>query len=744
MTLSSRLLHLALAAGLGLTFFSALNSGIFLFGLIALVGLLTLPGLLVLLALRARGVNPGEGALLSVALSLAVLMVAGLAANTLVLKAGYIRPLSAAWMVPLLATVCGVLWILSWARTSRETYRLPKVEWSPRLLVPLGALSLLPVIGAIGALRLSNGGGPGWSVTALTLVALIGPLMVLTRRRILRPVWSYAVFCLSLTLLWATSLRGHGVTGHDLQLEYYVYALTAATQSWSIDAFRDAYNACMSITVLPVILESLTGLSGLALYKVVYPVVFALGVAGLASSWLHRARPAVTFVAAYIFLTLPVFMSDMPMLARQEIAFVFFIALVTVLLSPRLRADAASKPLLLLLLGLGLVLSHYSSTFVAIAILGGGYGLHLLWLTVLRRALPSRRQFVGLGSVVAVALIALLWFGPITGTGKNLTQALGRAQAALTKQERTSAPPLAVPSGSPHERYAKIQTSLYREASLEAGGAYPKAVSLPLTPAPQPKTELTSVGAWLAASNAAPERLLGWVRAAYTAGVAGLLIVGLAVSVLAARRKALSLPTALAVVGVGALVLQALVPAVDYGLLRMLQQFLIVAALPALLGLLKGLGWLRLPRQFTLPALAIFFSLSFLTISGVAGRVTGGVPPTLQTANAGLYYDGYYTTSGDLALYRWLDANYPDGYPLYSDYFLRLKLRAGTGINAREGIVPGQIPRQSYVVLGGPNVTDGRVDAYQDGQVISFQTPERFFDENKSLIYSSPSARVYR
>ena len=68
------------------------------------------------------------------------------------------------------------------------------------------------------------------------------------------------IYLIALALLLMTSLRGWFVTGHDIQREFRVFELAADGGIWRIDAFQDAYNACMSVTILPTLIERATGI----------------------------------------------------------------------------------------------------------------------------------------------------------------------------------------------------------------------------------------------------------------------------------------------------------------------------------------------------------------------------------------------------------------------------------------------------------------------------------------------------
>jgi len=167
-------------------------------------------------------------------------------------------------------------------------------------------------------------------------------------------------------------------------------------------------------------------------------------------------------------------------------------------------------------------------------------------------------------------------------------------------------------------------------------------------------------------------------------------------------------------------------------------------ALPAVLGALKALEWLRLRSQhLRLSIVAGTLAVAFLILSGFTGQLLGGSTGQLPLDNSGFYYDAYYTDAQDVGLANWLKTNYAGGYPIDADSFTRMKIMANAGITTLDGLTPGEITRQSYVVLAGANVTGDRVALYYNGQLLFYQYPTSFLDNSKNLIYSTNHTRVY-
>ena len=135
-----------------------------------------------------------------------------------------------------------------------------------------------------------------------------------------------ALYLLSAALLLMTSLRGWSVTGHDIQLEYRVFQLTAAHGKWDMSTFQNPYNACLSITLLPTQMAALLHVDDPYIYKVFFQLLFAACpvMVFLLARRYFSVRVAV--LAVVYFIGFPTFFTDMPFLNRQEMALLFVAA----------------------------------------------------------------------------------------------------------------------------------------------------------------------------------------------------------------------------------------------------------------------------------------------------------------------------------------------------------------------------------------------------------------------------------
>ena len=165
-------------------------------------------------------------------------------------------------------------------------------------------------------------------------------------------------------LLLATSLRGWQITGHDIQAEYYAFSLTDGASTGRRSCCRtpttpaSASRSCRPCWPRP------PGLSGVMVFKLVLQLVFALVPAAHLPAVAPLPDRRLALVAAIFTMAFPTFFTDMPYLVRQEIAFFFLALMLLAATEPeaRLRGCGGWSALF----GVGVVLSHYSTTYLLV------------------------------------------------------------------------------------------------------------------------------------------------------------------------------------------------------------------------------------------------------------------------------------------------------------------------------------------------------------------------------------------
>ena len=630
---------------------------------------------------------------------------------------GYSRPLAEVPLAAGFALVDLVIGSLSpecgqgtWARIRRV--HLPGL----RVVAGYGALCL--VLAVAGATRLNNGLGPQVSMLAYTAIAGLLALLLIRHNRYAVEVLELGIFLGAAALLLLTSLRGWLITGHDIQVEYEVYRLNLGGGRWVITDYPTSYNACLSITLLPLALTKLTAISAAGVWKIVFPLMFAVAPVALFRSVHNLASRQVALLSAALFLTFPTFFTDMAYMARQEIAFVVLGA-AAVVMSEQHR-DARLRRYAMIPLLAGIVLAHYATAYVLVMVLGSGVVVTTAWRLLdrigeRRRTRDSRRApadiwdygdwdyveddsadededsvpvdpggdpaperaapaFLTVWLVALTAVLAVAWAGPITHTSGQLTSTLLSSWKEVIGHSSdvgsadTSNSLVGGSNVTDDQRMAAYlaETRAATAHDRDQGLLYPQDV---IDKAPTPVTSipdlpLTSVGTGLQHLGLPVANLNGLVRFGIAAAIQLLLVIGTAVALLGLRYRRIRAEltpsrdqAALAVGSIAVLVLLTLVPqlTVDYSVLRALQQGIFFFGPFMAAGLLWALRWCG---RYRTPVLAAVIAVMAIDLTGVVPRLTGGYQPQLALSDSGQYYDEYFPTSEEMDAAAWLQSVY--------------------------------------------------------------------------------------
>jgi uncharacterized membrane protein len=735
-------------------------------GLVPVAGLwlsLALPTLLLVNKLIAPTVALAEALILGLASTLLALILGGLALNQALPLAGVERPLD---RVPaLLALDAALVALVAWRFDRRRPF--PSLALAAREWTVLG-LGAIATVGAVaGAVRLDNGGSGVVTLGALVVAAVAVLALLAWRRSLAEGVICAVLFLLATALLLMTSLRGWYITGHDIQQEFHALELTSGNGAWDISLFREPYNACLSVTILPTVLGRIARLHDPYVLKVVLQILFAVCPVLVYRIARRFVGVGASVLAAVYFMAFPTFFTDMVFLTRQEIAFIFLGAAYLVITDG--DRGLRERRTWLIVLALGVVLSHYSTTYVLIAVMAmawlaarGGEWIARARRGRARERLRVRREplVITLPIVLTITLMAVVWTWPLTGTSGQLektvlSSASGVVSGGLlgNRSSDVSYSLLLGHTEPPAQRLATYRRdSLEETAAARAAGTYYPRTVVDRYPTPLAQTSdlpLTALGRGVSRIGVPVSRVNSLLRG----GLARMLQVFLVIGLVAAGLGAMAWfrPTheffLLAAASLVAVLSQLVLPelTLEYGLLRAVEQGLFVLAPFVVAGSVVSFAWLGPRAAGTIAAvLGLTF---FLSLTGVLPGLLGGYPAQLHLANSGDYYDLYYVQPEERAAVRWLAATADPAAQVQSERqsgrYASSALGASDALAASGDIYPTLLRPDSYVFLGESTARDGRAAVSIDGEELSYAYPLAMLDATKDLVYSNGRALVY-
>ncbi len=699
--------------------------------------LLIVPGVILLRALRVSGEAVATHPVYVPSASLIVLMSSGLGVDLVGPLFGESEPLRAVPLLIGLEIVCAVLLICS-VNVPREM----QIDWnlisrSGRLAWPL----LIPLAAAAGALRLNNGYSNHVAVAALVASIALVAMAFLRAPRLDETLLVVIVYAISLGMKWSFSLRGNQVYGWDISNEYYSLQQTVQTGVWHFSHVNDSYGAMLSVTVLPAELHALSGVSALLVFKVIYPAIGALFPVAIYSLSRRVVARRWAFLAATLVVMQEPFFQQFPALARQEIATVLFSALIVALLDTSL--SRFSRWAMVCLLTLGIVVSHYSTTYLAIPILGmvALFQFVVSWF----RPVPRLAGTMMLAFVVSLGG-AFAWDGLITHSASNVSQfvAAAEGQGVNILPNRSGNLLSTYLQGEENPELTPAQYQKYISQYYKTTVKY-------VTPLPD-----ASESQYAVQPASDPSPAVRWSLGSEVLNLNSLLVqqlinllAGIGALMLALRRGGTAMARRIGLLAVAGVLLLVLVRisgtiAQEYNPERALLQAMVVLAV-AVCWPISGLGaqW-KSSRPAVLTVCAAGVALFFASSSGLSAVALGGGTAT-NLANRFDDYQEFDVTTQEIASASWVNRAAPPGQLMYADPYgqLRLSIVAGHRSRVLSDITPETLDQHAWVYADRTNTVDNIARSQTGNHVATYAFPKRFLDANFNLVYTNGTSEVF-
>ncbi len=634
--------------------------------------------------------------------------------------------------------------IISYTRWDIIPLTIAKTKNSRLDLLTITLSLLLPVLSIFGAISLNNGGSgvPAILVYFYSISLLIFAYIFSQKLNLNSLIFS--VWMIGLALILQGWLRSKYILGPDVSKEFQLFQLVKNNGKWSIDSYRDAYNACLSINILPTYLTHLTKAPDLLVFKFVLPTLYSLlvPIVFIISNTLKNRRNSL--IAAFFFISQPVFTTWWWIPIRQQIAFLFFGLII--MLYVKNKGKDLQQQLIIILFCMGMVVSHYSTSYIALALLVTS----LLLKKVLSKFTPLRQldntKSIKYSTVIIVTLFTFLWYSQVAYGLNALTNFLGDSFSNFGKTFSSEVQQNGQSALSRFNIFSKAGTTRITAQEYEQDkvdlirtNSNPKNFYIETEQNLQPHHfDLTQSKIALKA-----EFLRNILK------MLGNLII--CVSVLAVlykvwKTKAISTLATLQLGGFLFLCIALFLPyfSINYGPDRLYQQLLIILAIcvPNLVN--KSTYFAK--RNILSYLLLIFVIMYFIILNQLPQNFMNTYKKNISINNFGIQKSAYYVTENDSRMFVWLGSN-TEVYPIYGDSYSSFKLMSTGNINLnnrfRAGVIPDSITKNSYVVKTSSN-TETRSAFDRVGGDILYEFPEEFLSTNKNQVYSTSNSGVFK
>ncbi|HSW65815.1 MAG TPA: DUF2206 domain-containing protein [Bacillota bacterium] len=716
--------------------------------------LMIVPGILIALLLGLQRCGRLLFTLYGVGLSLLTLLLGGLLINTILPFVMIERPLT---LGPLLifydALVVSLtsFWVAAWTRPRLGRSIIPKLPSVSSLDIALIAVPVvLAGLSIFGATSLNNDGSNAFTLVMIALLAGYIACVGWLRRQISTWVYPVSLLLIGASLLFLYSLRSWHIIGGDVNQEFQVFSTVAEHGRWYAHSAIDAaYNACLSITILPASLSVLTHLQPEYIYKLLMQILFGLAPVMVYAMCRYMLKPKGAFFAGFAFAAQTWFIEQMPALVRQEVALLFFMLVCIVLFDRGIKRW--QQRTLFVAFTAGAIMSHYSTAYVymalfLVALLIAFVGRHILRLPPLAHSRITWSKFL-----VAVLLV-VLWEGVITSAGSSFgvfaKNAVTHAADAFTSQSLSNGAAQLTFSGSGVSNDDNLQKDFKALTKQYANERPNNFVPYPEATTASYKPQLTDDQQYIHGKlpTTINKAFLAIGKASKLLVTNLLSVIGLCILLLRLRRadnrSREYIYLTLATIPLLAGIIFLPIASASYNTTRLFLQTYILLVCPAIFaGYYLGR---RIFKGHMERVVAILLAIFIAYSSSLMGQLLGG-PATITINQPGGRFDSYYVHETEVASARWLGEHRDRRLPVYADSMASLRVGSYGGVvHSNKNIFPTTISQESYVYLDYANSTRGIAYGSHDNGIIVYYFPTDFLNQQKNLIYSNGDSKVYR
>jgi len=391
-----------------ITDFTILSDVQFLRQVFGFFFLTILPGYLILLALKLNKLELTEKFVLSIGLSISFLMFLGLSLNNSLLSLGYETPLSTISLLISFNLASAILTFIVYRMNKNVAFSLPNLNLSTSEKAFLSVPILFPALSIFGTHIMNTIDNNIILMFLLFLIPTYVAFVCFFNQKFPARIYPFVIFLISISLVIIYQLRSSHILGMDLHTEYYYFQTTFDNAYWSVWG-HNILDACLSISLLPTVYQSILNIDSEYFYKFFYLILFSLVPLIVFIISKKYIGDFYGFLASIFFISQPRFTISG---GRTNIAILFFALAMMVLFNDRI--DPLKKRILFIVFMASCMVSHYSTTYIFFFIMLGAFaGMEILSKKY------SFKKIVSLTIVILFFAMSFFWYSQVTETSFN-------------------------------------------------------------------------------------------------------------------------------------------------------------------------------------------------------------------------------------------------------------------------------------------------------------------------------------
>lgn len=383
------------------------------------------PGLLMLYILKLKRLDILKKITLSVGLSVSFLMLMGLLINQIYLLIGVEIPLTTFLLLLSFDVVILFLTLIGYLQNRDMSFNVSlKLNIKDKLVSPVIFPLIFPFLSIIGTYTMNIYGNNTVLLFSMLLIPVYIVVITLLKDKIPKVTYPVAILSISIALLFIHGLISNYINGRDVYSEYASFQVTYTNLNWKMVNFPSVLTACLSTSLLPSIYCLLLKLNGMYIYKILYPLIFALTPLSIfVLSRKYLKKDFYAFTASLFFMFQLPFIDESHSMMREIIALLLFALVLMVYFDEEI--EGMGKKILMLIFVFSIIVSHYTTAYVFFILMFGLLILKFLKNNGTKMPFPCLKSQKNYNSDISFTLILIffafiyLWYSQVTNTAFN-------------------------------------------------------------------------------------------------------------------------------------------------------------------------------------------------------------------------------------------------------------------------------------------------------------------------------------
>lgn len=604
---------------------------------------------------------------------------------------------------------------------------------------------LFPVFAILGTIQLNNNGGNSFALFTLIVIMLYQIYISFIRPSKDESFYAINIFFTSLALALSYSLRSNYVIGYDINQELSVFMHTFNNGVWNPQSIESAYNACISITILPTVIANYINIDPQYIYKLIMQITLSfIPLIVFSIAKIQSAKNNIAYISSIYFIAQIQFISQFPALIRQQLAVMFFALLIFVILDKSLKRKTRS--LLMLVFGIGMILSHYSTAYIGIALLIITILFAKLYNIVTNRKSKTRNiekvyvHIIPTAVILSLVIMSFLWYALISQNTGGLIQKFSKSISEISNITKASSRSEDVANIFSFNKSYDSQEDIEEIRNIKPVSSSYYGQEFSKYPIEIRSTTSLTVGG---ISGVTVYKIFNKFIPALMKIIA---VIGILYTIILALKRLFPIESGLLIIsGTILLISFVVLPTIsqEYNIERLYQQFLIFMSVVFFYGIRFILFFMKKRAQYIIASVLViaYFSSSTFLINNIAFGFS-----EVSLSNSGSHYSRHYLNKNERFSMIWLENNQIINSQIQSDKYGKLRLEAYTKNmnNITEASYPSQYSKNSYVLATYSNTRKKLVFATYKNKVLVLNFQEEFLTNNKNGVYSNSKSAIYR